>query len=196
MYSTVCKVQYVEYSMYSIVSTVEYVQYTMYSIVSTVQYVQHSMYSTICTVQYAQYSMYSTVCTLQYVQYSMYSAVCTVQYVQQSTVCTVHHSLFYRTYCSFHRIYITNNNCNFNLMHRFSLTVKINSIYYSVTVNRCCSYSCFVLLKMGDNDTRNMQSNRQIKYCNMCILLGLLYQNIRKKLTICLLLGCKVFAKT
>jgi len=25
------------------------------------------------------------------------------------------------------------------------------------------SYSCFVLLKMGDNDTRNMQSNRQIK---------------------------------
>ena len=25
-----------------------------------------------------------------------------------------------------------------------------------VTVTRCCSYSCFVLLKMGDNDTRNM----------------------------------------
>jgi len=33
---------------------------------------------------------------------------------------------------------------------------------YGVTVTRCCSYSCFVLLKMGDNDTRNMQSNRQI----------------------------------
>jgi hypothetical protein len=25
-----------------------------------------------------------------------------------------------------------------------------------VTVTRCCSYSCFVLLKMGDNDARNM----------------------------------------
>ena len=27
---------------------------------------------------------------------------------------------------------------------------------YSVTVTRCCSYSCFVLLKVGDSDTRNM----------------------------------------
>jgi len=27
---------------------------------------------------------------------------------------------------------------------------------YGVTVTRCCSYSCFVLLKMGDSDTRNM----------------------------------------
>jgi hypothetical protein len=27
---------------------------------------------------------------------------------------------------------------------------------YSVTVARCYSYSCFELLKMGDNDTRNM----------------------------------------
>jgi len=26
----------------------------------------------------------------------------------------------------------------------------------SVTVTRCCSYSCFVLLKMSDNDARNM----------------------------------------
>jgi len=24
------------------------------------------------------------------------------------------------------------------------------------TVTRCCSYSCFVLLKMGDSDARNM----------------------------------------
>ena len=30
------------------------------------------------------------------------------------------------------------------------------SICYSVTVTRCCSYSCFVLLKMGDSDARNM----------------------------------------
>ena len=27
---------------------------------------------------------------------------------------------------------------------------------YGITVNRCCSYSCFVLLKMGDSDARNM----------------------------------------
>jgi hypothetical protein len=27
---------------------------------------------------------------------------------------------------------------------------------YGVTVTRCCSYSCFMLLKMGDNDARNM----------------------------------------
>ena len=27
---------------------------------------------------------------------------------------------------------------------------------YGVTVTRCCSYSCFVLLKIGDSDARNM----------------------------------------
>ena len=27
---------------------------------------------------------------------------------------------------------------------------------YGVTVTRCCSYSCFVLLKRGDSDARNM----------------------------------------
>jgi len=32
-------------------------------------------------------------------------------------------------------------------------TASGNSIYYSVMVTRCCSYSCFVPLKMGDNDT-------------------------------------------
>jgi len=35
-------------------------------------------------------------------------------------------------------------------------TASGTSIYYSVTVARCCSYSCFVLLKMGDGDARNM----------------------------------------
>ena len=34
--------------------------------------------------------------------------------------------------------------------------------HYGVTVTRCCSYSCFVLLKMGDIDARNMLSRRQI----------------------------------
>jgi hypothetical protein len=31
------------------------------------------------------------------------------------------------------------------------------SISYSVTVTRCCSYSRFVLLKMGDNDALNIE---------------------------------------
>jgi len=33
---------------------------------------------------------------------------------------------------------------------------KFNSIYYGVTVTRCCSYGCFVLLKVGDSDARNV----------------------------------------
>src|SRR5215475_7375069 len=33
---------------------------------------------------------------------------------------------------------------------------------YGVTVTRCCSYSCFVLLKVGDSDARNMYSSCQI----------------------------------
>jgi hypothetical protein len=37
----------------------------------------------------------------------------------------VHHALFYSTYCIFRRIYIIDNNCNFNLIYRYSLTVKI-----------------------------------------------------------------------
>ena len=48
------------------------------------------------------------------------------------------------------------NNCNFNLVYRYSLSVNLTIIYYSVTVTRCCSYSCFVLPKMGDSETRNM----------------------------------------
>jgi hypothetical protein len=55
------------------------------------------------------------------------------------------------------------NNCNFNLVYRYSFISKCNSIYYSVTFTRCCSYSCFVLLKMGDGDVRNMYSSCQIK---------------------------------
>jgi len=30
------------------------------------------------------------------------------------------------------------------------------TINYSITVTRCCSYGCFVLLKTGDTDSRNM----------------------------------------
>jgi len=34
---------------------------------------------------------------------------------------------------------------------------------YGVMVTRCCGYSCFVLLKMGDGNVRNMYSSCQIK---------------------------------
>jgi len=45
------------------------------------------------------------------------------------------------------------DNCNFNLVYRYSLSVNI---YYIVMVTRCCRCSCYVLLKMGDSDARNM----------------------------------------
>jgi hypothetical protein len=32
----------------------------------------------------------------------------------------------------------------------------INRQQYGVMVTKCCSYSCFVLLKMGDSDARNI----------------------------------------
>jgi hypothetical protein len=48
------------------------------------------------------------------------------------------------------------SNCNFNLVYRHSLSVKFNSVYYSVMLTRYCSYKCFVLLKMDDSETQNM----------------------------------------
>ena len=40
--------------------------------------------------------------------------------------------------------------------NQFQLFHDSSRQQYSVTVTRCCSYSCFVLLKMGDSDARNM----------------------------------------
>jgi hypothetical protein len=39
---------------------------------------------------------------------------------------------------------------------QFQLIHDSSRQQYGVTVTRCCSYSCFVLLKMGDSDARNM----------------------------------------
>ena len=55
------------------------------------------------------------------------------------------------THLQEHKTTVTTASAN-----RYTLTLKFNSIYYSVMVTRCCSYSCFVLLKMGDSDARNM----------------------------------------
>jgi hypothetical protein len=38
-------------------------------------------------------------------------------------------------------------------------TASGNSIYYSVTVTRCCSYSCSVLLKMGNMPLKMVDSD-------------------------------------
>jgi len=57
------------------------------------------------------------------------------------------------------------NNCNYSiwvcgwpptLSNQFQLFHNSKRQKYGVTVTRWCSYSCFVLLKMGDNGTRNM----------------------------------------
>ena len=71
-----------------------------------------------------------------------------------------HYSIELITFSSEYKLF---NNCKFNLVYRHSLSVKLNSVYYSVMVTRYCTYSCFVLLKMGDSETRNMQSSSQIK---------------------------------
>ena len=42
------------------------------------------------------------------------------------------------------------------VMKDFELFHDSSRQQYGLTVNRCCSYSCFVLLKMGDSDARNM----------------------------------------
>ena len=42
------------------------------------------------------------------------------------------------------------------IVEEFQLFHDSSRQQYGVTVTRCCSYSCFVLLKMSDSDARNM----------------------------------------
>ena len=42
------------------------------------------------------------------------------------------------------------------IVEEFQLFHDSDRQQYGVTVTRCRSYSCFVLLKMGDDDARNM----------------------------------------
>jgi hypothetical protein len=41
-------------------------------------------------------------------------------------------------------------------LNQFQLFHGSSTQHYGVTVTKFCSYSCFVLLKMGDSDARNM----------------------------------------
>jgi hypothetical protein len=68
---------------------------------------------------------------------------------QQYGTYIIHYSM---ELIAFSAQYIVFNYCNFNLVYRYTLSVKFNSIYYVVTVTRCCSYSCLVLLMMVDSD--------------------------------------------
>ena len=47
------------------------------------------------------------------------------------------------------------------LQSLFYLTIALRVL--GITVTHLQEHSCFVLLKMDDNDTGNMYSNRQIK---------------------------------
>jgi hypothetical protein len=40
--------------------------------------------------------------------------------------------------------------------NRYTVLLSAAIVQYGVTVTRCCSYSCFVLLEMSDGDARNM----------------------------------------
>ena len=42
------------------------------------------------------------------------------------------------------------------IVEEFQLFHDRNKQQYGITVTRCCSYSYFVLLKMGDSDIQNM----------------------------------------
>jgi hypothetical protein len=50
-------------------------------------------------------------------------------------------------------IFIIGTGVSFN---QFRIFHESSTQQYGVTVIRCCSYGCFVLLKMGDSDARNM----------------------------------------
>jgi hypothetical protein len=49
------------------------------------------------------------------------------------------------------------------LSNQFQLFHDSSRQQYGVTVTKCCSYSCFVLLTMGDSNARNMYSSCQIE---------------------------------
>ena len=63
-------------------------------------------------------------CTVIHATHTL-KALTSLPQQHQTTKCYVNHSLFYRTYCIFHRIYIIKNNCNFNIICKYYLTVKI-----------------------------------------------------------------------
>jgi hypothetical protein len=87
-------------------------------------------------------------CHLQHTQISSNSS--TIAADNSTGTYIIHYSI---ELIAFSAEYTLFNNCNFNLVYRYSLS---GNLTLSITVTRCCSYSSFVLLKMGDSDARNM----------------------------------------
>jgi hypothetical protein len=60
------------------------------------------------------------------------------------------------THLQEHKITVTTASGNrYTILLSVAIVEDSNGQQYGITVTRCCSYSCFVLLKIGD-DTRNM----------------------------------------
>jgi hypothetical protein len=71
----------------------------------------------------------------------------------------------------------------FNVHGSWNWSVQLfhdsNRQQYGVMVTRCSSYSCFVLLKIGDSDARNMWSSCQIKWTLWHVRLVGIYIQLR-----------------
>jgi len=63
------------------------------------------------------------------------------------------------THLQEHRTTVTTASGNRYTVLLSAAIVDSSRQQYGVTVTRYCSYSCFVLLNMGDSDARNMQSS-------------------------------------
>jgi hypothetical protein len=55
-----------------------------------------------------------------------------------------------------HKTTVTTSGIRYTVMLSAAIVEELELIQYGVMVTRCCSYSCFVLLKMGYSDARNM----------------------------------------
>jgi hypothetical protein len=75
----------------------------------------------------------------------------------------VHVSGIIVTHLQEHRTTVTTASGNrYTVLLSVAVVVELELVHdssrqqYGVTVTRCCSYSCFVLLKMGDSNAQNM----------------------------------------
>jgi hypothetical protein len=116
-----------------------------------------SLPSTPCLCQQPHENINRSTHHLQHTQIS--SNFSTITADNSTGMYTIHYSI---ELIAFSAEYTLFNNCNFNLIYRYSLS-KFNSFYYSVMFTRRCRSSCFVLLRMGADNTRNMKSNYHIK---------------------------------
>jgi len=104
------------------------------------------------------YSVVHVVCALRAVCWfvCVYDCVWWVpnerdEWMQRTAVCTA----YLWNYVARERL-VTLSSISFMISNQFQLFHDSSRQQYGVTVIRCCSYSYFVLLKMGDGDAWNM----------------------------------------